>query len=129
MRDLQAAKDAVRAFYAALDSADGTDVTGVLARSCTADLVWRGYHPFHELTGPEAVAERFWRPLKSSLRHMQRRLDLFFAGRNEIDDGRSVWVASMGHLMGLFDAPWLGIRPTRRIESRITWRACGNVMP
>ncbi|NCW62091.1 MAG: nuclear transport factor 2 family protein, partial [Rhodobacteraceae bacterium] len=25
------------------------------------------------------------------------------------------WVVSMGHLMGLFDAPWLGIRPTRKM--------------
>jgi hypothetical protein len=37
------------------------------------------------------------------------------AGRNEIDGEASVWVASMGHLMGLFDRPWLGIRPTGRV--------------
>ena len=28
--------------------------------------------------------------------------------------GASVWVVSMGHLLGLFDAPFLGMRPTRR---------------
>ena len=37
------------------------------------------------------------------------------AGRNEIDGFESVWVVSMGHLMGLLDAPWLGIRPTRKM--------------
>lgn len=86
-----------------------------MVRFCAEDLVWRGFHPFNELTGPRAVADQFWTPLKSALRHMQRRMDLFFAGRNEIDGFQSVWVASMGHLMGLFDRPWLGIPPTRRI--------------
>jgi Predicted ester cyclase len=30
------------------------------------------------------------------------------------EDG-AVWVASMGHLLGLFDHPWLGVRPTGKI--------------
>ena len=46
---------------------------------------------------------------------MQRRMDVFFAGKNFIDDGASIWVCSMGHLMGLFDQPWLGIQPTGKI--------------
>ncbi len=37
------------------------------------------------------------------------------AGRNQIDDGQSIWVVQMGHFMGLFDRPFLGIRPTGRI--------------
>ncbi|WP_092370558.1 nuclear transport factor 2 family protein [Cribrihabitans marinus] len=113
MSDLQGAKALVRAFYAALDAAEGPDVAGVMARFCAPDLLWRGFHPFDEQSGPEAVAQTFWVPLKSALRPLRRRLDLFFAGRNHGDG--AVWVASMGHLMGLFDAPWLGIRPTRRI--------------
>jgi predicted ester cyclase len=46
---------------------------------------------------------------------MQRREDIFFAGLNQIDGFSSVWVVSMGHLMGLFDTPWLGICPTRKL--------------
>jgi hypothetical protein len=30
-------------------------------------------------------------------------MDIFMAGKNEIDGFESVWVVSMGHLMGLFD--------------------------
>ena len=45
---------------------------------------------------------------------MQRRMDLFIAGENKQEAG-GVWVASMGHLMGLFDHSWLGIPPTRKI--------------
>ena len=34
---------------------------------------------------------------------MQRRMDIFFAGINRLEDDDHVWVVSMGHLMGLFD--------------------------
>lgn len=115
MTDFQAEKDLVRAYYAALDAAPPQATAEVLERFCAPDLLWRGFHPFNEQHGPESVAAQFWTPLKESLTSMQRRLDMFFAGRNEIDGFQSVWVASMGHLMGLFDRPWLGIRPTRRI--------------
>lgn len=115
MSALQYAKSIVREYYSALEKAEAGEVASVMERFCAPELVWRGFHPFNELHGPGAVAERFWAPLKQSLRPMQRRLDIFMAGRNEIDGFQSVWVASMGHLMGLLDGNWLGIRPTRKI--------------
>jgi hypothetical protein len=72
-------------------------------------------HPFHELRGPAAVADLFWAPLREALSSLQRRPDIFIGGLNEIDGFESTWVVEMGHLMGLFDKPWLGIRPTFRI--------------
>ena len=72
-------------------------------------------HPFHEQAGPEAIAEAFWAPLLRALTSLQRRTDIFLAGANDCDDGQSVWVTSMGHLLGLFDRPFLGIAPTGRI--------------
>ncbi|WP_367648015.1 ester cyclase [Ruegeria arenilitoris] len=81
----------------------------------TPDALWRGFHPFGELTGPDALAEKFWTPLRLSLTRMQRRQDIFFAGRNELDGFTGTWVVSMGHLMGLFDRPWLGIAPTGKM--------------
>ena len=42
-------------------------------------------------------------------------MDIFLAGYNEIEGYEGVWVASMGHLMGLFDRPWLGIPPTQKL--------------
>lgn len=42
-------------------------------------------------------------------------MDVFFAGLNFVGDGDSVWVCSMGHLVGLFDQPWLGIQPNRKM--------------
>ena len=46
---------------------------------------------------------------------MQRRQDIFIAGTNEISGEE--WVVSMGHLMGLFDQDFLGIRHTRKMAS------------
>ncbi|MEM9426165.1 MAG: ester cyclase [Pseudomonadota bacterium] len=109
--EFQREKTLVRAYHAALYSADW----------CAADQhvspgrLRRGNHPFKEITGPEEVSERFWKPLHTSLTHLQRREDVFFAGRNEVDGFASTWVVSMGHLVGLFDAPWLGIPPTGRL--------------
>ena len=50
-----------------------------------------------------------------SLRHVQRRLDIFIAGTNEISG--EIWVMSMGNLMGLFDEDWLGIPRTRKMAN------------
>ena len=113
MTDLQVAKRVVRAHHAALESAAHGDVAAALARHTSPDWLWRGMHPFYEQTGADAVAGTFWTPLLTALTSLQRREDIFFAGQNDAGDG--VWVCSMGHLMGLFDAPLLGILPHRRI--------------
>ncbi len=115
MTDLQDAKSVVRTFYDSLDGAAPENCVRVMTDHCAQDLIWKGFHPFGEIRGPGPVAERFWAPLKAALTSMQRRLDLFFAGYNRIDDGRTVWVGTMGHLMGLLDSAWLGIRATEKI--------------
>ena len=59
--------------------------------------------------GPDSVFETFWKPLLNAFGKLQRRDDIMMAGRDK--DG-SVWVCTMGHLLGLFDKPWLNIPPT-----------------
>ncbi len=115
MQDIQAAKDLVLACQEALEAAPTDASADTLARFTAPDYLWRGMHPFDRITGAEAVGSRFWDGLRGSLTHIQRRMDVFFAGANSLDGGASVWVVSMGHLMGLFDAPWLGIRPSGRL--------------
>lgn len=114
MSDFQAEKDVVRRYHEELGRANADGVAEVLGRYVAPDWHWRGFHPFDELIGSEAVAERFWQPLLSSMTRLQRRPDIFMAGLNEID-GKGRWVVQMGHLMGLFDRPLLGILPTGRI--------------
>ena len=115
MAGFQAEKALVLAQYDALARATPDTVNAVLAERVSDDWDWRGMHPFNEQTGAAACAEAFWRPFLTSFTKVQRRQDIFFAGLNEIDGFAGVWTVSMGHLMGLFDKPWLGIRPTRKM--------------
>lgn len=114
MQQLQSAKQCVADFYAALDAAAPEAVGHVMDAHYAPDARWRGMHPFNEPGSPQAVADIFWTPLKTAFGPMQRRQTIFFAGTNHIDQGQSVWVVSMGHLLGLFDAFWLGFFPTRK---------------
>ena len=114
MQDFSAAKAIVRNAYQAIASDHQTRST-TLAQFYSDNILWRGFHPFNELVGINTVAERFWRPLRTSLKNLQRREDIFFAGQNQMDDFESTWVVSMGHLMGLFDEPFLGFGPTGKM--------------
>ena len=111
----QAEKKVVLNFYQALQDGGYTSNAAVRAHT-TEDYQWRGYHPFGELERC-VVMDTFWVPLANALSHLQRHQDVFFAGANEIDGFKSHWVASMGHMTGLFDKPWLGIFPSHKIAS------------
>lgn len=113
--DFQREKEIVREYHKQISASSPETVADVLSRYTSANWLWRGMHPFHEQTGAEAVADVFWIPMMNAFERLQRRPDIFMAGRNEMDKFESVWVVSMGHLMGLFDNFWLGIRPTGRI--------------
>ncbi len=114
MTDLSTAKNLVHDHYAALDGASCTGLVAALAKHCSADCKFSFVHPFNEVVGPPAAAETFWRPLWRSFAPLQRRQDVFMAGYNRLDGGASTWVVSMGHLLGLFDEPFLGMRPNRQ---------------
>lgn len=137
---VQKAKQVVLDYYEAFDAA-GQDATVEVLRTYTAaDYTWRGVHPFHEQSGAEAVAETFWVPVKSAFSSLQRRPDVFLAGtsvttnsdrsNNQSPNSNSsnsesrhdgvpaddaIWVCQMGHLLGLFDQPWLDIPPTGKM--------------
>lgn len=113
--ELQRAKALVLEYYRDFQAADVEQLQAVLSEYVLPTYSWRGLHPFHELGSAAEVAETFWVPLRTSLRSMRRRQDVFMAGYNDVDKGQSCWVCSMGHLVGLFDEPWLNIPPTGRM--------------
>ena len=90
--------------------ATANDPRPVLDHYCQPDCRWRIFHPFNDLTGTEAVAAAFWAPLKAAFPDYEQRPALLLDGRYE---GREQ-VSSWGVVMGIFDAPWLGIPPTHR---------------
>lgn len=113
--DFQTQKGVVRAYMAAFDKAPLNALADVLDQHVSPDYHWRGMHPFYEQRGANAAAQVFWQPLKTSLTHLQRREDIFFAGQNAYAGEPQVWTCSMGHFLGLFDVDWLGIPKTRKI--------------
>ena len=115
MSELGAIKDLVRGYHRELDAATGDGIRRVLERNAGPGYRWRGMHPFYDQHGADAVAEVFWQPLRHAMTALQRREDIFIAGANHIDGGRSRWVCGMGHFMGLFDRDWLGIPATGRM--------------
>lgn len=110
----QPAKALILDHNAALAQATPDNVAEILAQRTAPEWHWRGMHPFHERTGAEAVAQTFWQPFLSAIARVQRRPDIFFAGSSDLAAG-GTWVVEMGHLMGLWDAPFLGVAPTRKL--------------
>ena len=108
-------KQIILNFYDAIESSEIEEIPNVLSHYCSEDLLWRGFHPFNEIRGLKNLYSQFWQPFKKSFFNYQRRMDIFLAGYNTISGNEGVWVVSMGHLMGLFDNPWIGIKETKKI--------------
>lgn len=106
-------KKLVLDYFNELEDATLDNLESVLKKFTTEEYLWKGVYPFLEQTGHENVSKNFWKPLKKSLKQMQRRQDIFIAGTNEIAGDE--WVMSMGHFMGVFEADWLGIRSTGKM--------------
>lgn len=108
------AKQVVLDYFAAIDRAPAGGLAEAVSRHTARGCVFHVTHPFPETANAEQVAAGFWEPLRASFAPLQRRQDIFCAGFNDLDDGQTLWVVSMGHLLGRFDAPFLGVRPTRQ---------------
>jgi len=115
LTSFQSIKSVVRNFMRDLDAANTAEIEDVLARYTAPDFLWRGMHPFYEQRGAHAVTGAFWRPFREAVGPIQRREDILIAGRNDVEVRGGDWVCSMGHLMGLFDKPWLGIPPSGKM--------------
>lgn len=113
MTSYQEEKMLVRSYFEALERATPEQVKDILEEFTADSYSWKGVYPFREQKGAVAVAETFWMPFLTSVKKVQRRQDIFMAGTNEISGEK--WVMSMGHLMGLFDEDWVGIRRTGKM--------------
>ena len=113
--NFQNEKKIVLDFYNAVQKCRTDEIPEILSLNYSENIIWRGFHPFNEIQGIMRLYTDFWQPLKRSFSNLQRRIDIFFAGNNSLSSNRDVWVVSMGHLMGLFDTPWIGIKHTNKI--------------
>ena len=112
MPDLSALKSRLHAALFDLAGMGHEGVEDRLNAIYAPDAAWRGSHPMNEARGAAGIAEVLWRPLFRAFPDLERRDSIFVAGRSIHDPERPVRVAAMGHLLGTFKEPWLGIPPT-----------------
>lgn len=77
------------------------------AESCVAHV----YHPVNTLVGRAAIIEHLLQPMARAFPDVERRDDIFLAGRWK----GAAWVAASGHYAGTFRSPFAGIPPTGRL--------------
>lgn len=102
----------------------GTNMAAALRDQVADDATWHVSHPLNELTGTQAVMDQVYSPLLASFPDLERRTDLFFAGQwasppeGEVGysppqvRGEGWWATAIGHYIGTFRRPWLGIAAT-----------------
>lgn len=124
--DTQANKEQILAFWSALDAAKSDDIASVCRAHLAPDFIWRGPAPLSLKTGPKAVADSFWHPLKQAIPDLKREIHMIFGGQSSgrVDggpDGEN-WVCGTGYLTGQARGEFLDIPATQR-RLQLRWGA------
>ena len=98
-------------YWNEVDKCNNQDLEKIISKYTSNNFHMRCTHPFNELNGVEKVSNQLWVPIKESFKPIQRRLDIFYAGENSLDENGGVWISSMGHLMGEFNKSFFGLQP------------------
>ena len=115
MSKIQEAKKLVLEYYNELENASAKQTAEVLKKYTGKEYNFKGSYPLREQSNVQDVVDKFWTPIKESLGSMQRRMDIFMAGDNEMEEEEEIWVMSMGNFMGNFVKDWLGVRCTNKL--------------
>ena len=114
MSNFKDEKKLVLEYFNSINEAKSENLIDIISKYTSAKFKMRCTHPFNELTGANQVANNLWVPIKNSFEPVQRRMDIFYAGINSLDNNEGKWVTSMGHFMGVFKKPFLGIQPNNK---------------
>ena len=63
-KNFQKEKNLVLDYYKALDKAEGDEISNVLKNYISKNYIWRGFHPFNELSETKEISKTV--PEKSS---------------------------------------------------------------
>jgi hypothetical protein len=112
-QDIQTAKRLILDYTEARDGAlSDNETLQVCKKYMIEDHSYRGMNPFYDLKGPEALASVVWSPIKDAMPTLQRRSDIFFAGRHNLLETAGCWVVEMGNFIGDFTDDWMKIPAT-----------------
>ncbi|MEM9442785.1 MAG: ester cyclase [Pseudomonadota bacterium] len=82
----------------------------LLTENCTFDISY----PFERFEGRESIAQNYFAVLRTALRGMRRRDEIFIGGANRRGQGED-WLASITHYVGNFNGSLAGIQPCNRL--------------
>lgn len=82
------------------------------SRFFAADVQINMVHPFNKLGAVSTYLEQFYVPLSRAFSHLRRSDYIAFAGEHEGEE----WVTCTGYYSGKFVEPWLGIKPSGRLQ-------------
>ena len=78
------------------------------------DAVWYISHPVNTLHGRSEVLDKLILPLRTSLKGIHRRDEVFISGLNRRDDGGE-WSSAICHYVANFKEDLFGIKPSNRL--------------
>ncbi|MEL7275311.1 MAG: ester cyclase [Pseudomonadota bacterium] len=121
MTDLRAR---IHALLQQLNEADPGQVEGLLSANVSDGSQWHVCHPIETLKGVENIAEGLLLPLKTAFPGAMRRDDIVVMGEargplhpdQDQSVGQGTWLATLGHLVGNFEAPFLGIPASGKLH-------------
>ena len=114
MFDFKDEKKLVLEYFTSINEAESENLIDIISKYTSDEFKMKCTHPFNELIGANQVANNLWVPIKNSFEPVQRRMDIFYAGINSLDNNEGKWVTSMGHFMGVFKKSFLGIQPNNK---------------
>lgn len=108
------AKKTIHQFVQAFDTTPDEKLPAFLESRFSDDCTYYVCHPFDAIASAKALATDVWLPLRHSFQQLKRRPSMLIGGINQYDNKH--WVMNMGHFMGLFDNPFMEIRPTGKLQ-------------
>jgi len=78
------------------------------------ESIWDLAHPVNRLTGPGAIWDGFFAPLRRAIPNVYRRDELFIGGDNIREQGGQ-WVAALTHYVGRFEQDLFGVKASNRM--------------
>lgn len=119
-------KQRVHDLWQALDHSRPEQAAGLFAGAMAEGAPWYGFDPLLELRGPEALATRWWQPMRHAFPDLQRHTWILIGGASNgrRDGNRALddrpWVGGTGVFSGTFAHDWLGI-PANGSRVSIRW--------
>lgn len=107
-------QDLINKLRSALSSCSADQVERAIMDTFAPDAKIRLHFPVGEITGPDQLWDRVYRPLFAAMPDVERRDFIVMTGPRWGEGRSGNWVGLGGNIVGTLSTPWLDIPPTRK---------------